>query len=76
MVVSGASDILIISSSYVVELTTGEGDETTAGAGVVESIPCRRLSKWPRAEATELGLCEECRCESRYCSEVALAKCT
>jgi hypothetical protein len=59
MVVSGASDILIvISSSYVAELTTGEGDETTAGAGVVESIPYRRLSKWLRAEVTELvGLC-------------------
>ena len=57
MVVSGASNILIISYSYVVELATGERDETTAGARVVESIPCRRLSKWPRAEATELSLC-------------------
>ena len=38
-------------------LTIGEEDETTAGAGVVESIPCRRRSRWPGAEATELGLC-------------------
>jgi hypothetical protein len=77
----GASDKFKISSSYVVRLTTGEEDETTAGAGVVWNryLAVRCRSKWPRVEATDrvgLILTEKCICESKYRSEaVALAKC-